>query len=471
MRKVLADLGASVFHDNNEQAARSLAAILDRFAEVYPGLPLYSQAISHGFARSRDGSSYLTRPEYLAAVKTGPFRNWENKPYWFHSIYDYSYSKLAWGMGGWTDGIMQQLGWLAAIFDFIRDRESVRAYSREKYGDEAKWEKRVRERLIAEATQLARVNPPTIGNTSYGYITGAVCLGIVAQDKQLFERGLEIVEIYLANNWMEDGMPTDGAFNYAMMTYGIIGYRWMNEFFGGLDVKRRYPILKSIERLTYRPVRTLFNIGSKHADQHARFFRNRRPWMHEPDPEKLPYEEHEVSQCLPIYGLTCLRAGAPGSRMELILDHQNTPNHVHHSKLNIQLFYEGIELLPDFGYSVGYIEPDKEPWKNLEYDYELMGSIEPKDKWGPWRYGYAMLPEAHCVGMVDYWLSGVVPMELHRYLGGMSRTNPGYWAQFVDASGRWLFDGRPNRVNVFRRQLIGVVARMASPPADSGIGT
>ncbi|MDP6504079.1 MAG: hypothetical protein QF886_10705, partial [Planctomycetota bacterium] len=85
MRKVLADLGASVFLDNNDQAARSLAAILDRFADVYPGLPLYSQAISHGFARSRDGSSYLTRPEYLAAVKTGPFRNWENKPYWFHS--------------------------------------------------------------------------------------------------------------------------------------------------------------------------------------------------------------------------------------------------------------------------------------------------------------------------------------------------------------------------------------------------
>ena len=454
MWQVIPDLTSAVFHDADPRAARALAVILDRIAKVYPGLPLYSQSIAHGFARSQDGSDYLTRDDYLAAVESGPFRSWDHKPYWFHSIYDYSYSKLAWGVGGWTDGTMQQLGWLAAAFDLLSDNEAVKTYSSEKYGDERAWERKVRKGLIDEAAQLARVTPPTLGNTSYGYISGAVCLGIAAQDRRLFARGLEIVELYLPNNWLEDGMPIDGAFNYAAMTYGIIKYRWMNKLFGGLDLKERYPILETIERITNRPVRTLFNIGSKHADQHALFFRHRRPWMGQPKPGKLPYGEHEVSQCFPVHGLTCLRGGAPGSRLELILDHQNTPNHVHFSKLNIQLFYEGVELLPDFGYSVGYINPSREPWKSLKYPFELLGSPEPRDKWGPWRHGYAMLPEAHCVGVVDYWHQGTVPMQLHGYLAGAGLDDPGYWAQFVDASGRWLFDGRPNPVDVFRRQLL-----------------
>ena len=454
MREVIPDLTAVLFHEHDEKAARALAAILDRMAEVYPGLPLYTSSIAHGFARNEDGSDYLTRDDYLAALAAGPFRNWEHKPYWFHSIYDYSYCKLQWGIGGWTDGVLQQLGWLAQAFELTGETDAARAFSQAKYGDAAEWAQRVRRDLIDEAARMALVTPPTLGNTSYGYISGAVSLGIAAQDKRLFSRGLEIIEMYLANNWLDDGMPNDGAFNYAMMTYGIIGYRWMNKRFGGLDLKERYPIVETIERLTYRPVRTLFNIGSKHADQHALFFRQRRPWMGTPDPDNLPYGEHEVSQCFPVYGLTALRAGAPGSRLELILDHQNTPNHVHFSKLNIQLFYEGVEVLPDFGYSVGYIDREKEPWKSLEYPFELMGSPEPKDKWGPWRYGYAIHPEAHCVGMVDYWLQQPVPMEMHALLGGMPPDNPGYWAQFVDASGRWLFDGRPNAVDVFRRQVL-----------------
>ena len=454
MRKVFPDLCHVVFQDGNERAARILAAILDRFADVYPGLPLYSQFIAHGFARNRDKSGYLTRDDYLAAVAEGPFRSWDHRPYWFHSIYDYNYCKLNYGVPGWTDGVLAQLGTLAVTFDLIRERAAVRAFSREKYGDAGAWEAKVRTRLLSEAARMARVTPPTLGNTSYGYIRGAVTLGIVAQDQTLFDRGLEIVETYLPNNWLDDGMANDGAFNYAMMTYGIIGYRWMNKRFGGLDLKDRYPFLETVERLGNRPVRTLFNIGSKHSDQHALFFRHRRPWMGQPEPGKLPYGEHEVSQCMPSYGLTCLRAGAPGSRMELILDHQNTPNHVHFSKLNIQLFYEGVELLPDFGYSVGYIEPDKAPWKDLKYPFELMGSPCPADKWGPWRHGYAMLPEAHCVATVDYWLQATVPMQMHAYLGGMRAADPGYWAQFVDASGRWLFDGRPNPVDVFRRQLL-----------------
>jgi len=452
--KVVPDLTAAVFWKDDPKAARALAVILDRIAAVYPGLPLYTQSLGHGLARSRDGKGYLTRPEYLSIAGDRPFRSWENKPFWFKGIYDYNYEKLNGGIAGWTDGVLEHLGAMAMAFDLIRDRAEVMAFSREKYGDESGWERHVRAGYLDEAAFFALATPPTLGNTSYSYIAGAVKLGIAARNREIFATGLGIVETYLPNNWFADGMPTDAAFNYAMMTFAIIRYRWMNKLFGGLDLTERYPILEIVDRLGPRALLTLYNIGSKHADQHARFYRSRRPWMPPPQPEAIPYEEHEASQCFPIYGLTCLRGGRPGSRLEMILDHQNTSNHAHFSKLNIQLFYEGVELLPDFGYCVGCVDPAAAPWRNVKVGYELLGTPDPRDKWAPWRHHYSQYPEAHCVAMVDHWLYAAVPTRLHRFLGGGRLAEPGSWAQFVDASARGLFAERPNPVDVFRRQVL-----------------
>lgn len=452
MGKVIPDLMAATFLNDDPRSARQLAVILDRIAEVYPGLPLVSQQIGHGLARNKAGDGYLTREEYLAHPR--PF--FYGKVAWEQGIYDYNYDKLNGGISGWWDGVMDQEGMLAQAFDLLRDNPAVRAYSEEKYGEEGAWEEKVRKGYLDEALSFCLTVTPTMGNTAYGYVNGAVKFGVVTQNRPIFEMGLSIVELYLANNWYGDGMPNDGAFNYAMMTYGILNYRWMNQFFGGLDLAERYPILTKIDALTPYPVTTLYNVGSKHADEHSRFFRSRRTWQHPPAPDKIPYAEHEASQCFPQYGLTALRAGQPGSRLEMIMDHQNTWNHVHHGKLSLQLFYEGVELLPDFGYSVGYIDPQKAPWKDLTFPYEMMGSPAPSDLWGPWRHSYAMLAEAHNAGMIDHWAYGGLPTRLHRYLGGMPLSDPRYQTQFVDASAEGLYAGRKNPVDTFRRQEAAV---------------
>lgn len=457
MNKVLPDLAARVFADDDPKAARTMAAILDRFADVYPGLPLYSQCLGHGFARTRDKKRYLTKKDYRGD-DIWSYQLGYRRPYWFNGIYDYNYDKLNWGISSWTDGINYQGGQLAAYFDLIKDKEAVKEFSKEKYRHPGRWEKKIRKKLLPEVLYLCKTAPPTWGNTMHAYLGGAPLLAIATQDRELFSDALSWLEVYFANNWFADGMASDGAFNYAMMTYGLLKYRWLNKFFGDVDLADRFPIVKRADELTARPVVTLYNIGSKHADQHARFFRSRRPWQYPPAPDTIKYEAHEASQCLPIYGLTCLRAGAPGSRMEVILDHQNTGNHVHYSKLNVQLFYEGIELLPDFGYSVGWIDPEREPWKSVQkdYRYKLLGSPCEQDKWAPWRHNYALYPEAHCVAMVDQWLYRAIPTRLHRYFGAKEYGSPNYWAQFVDAGASGLFKNRPNPVGIFRRQLVPV---------------
>ncbi|MCC6579702.1 MAG: hypothetical protein IT440_04620 [Phycisphaeraceae bacterium] len=455
MFEVFPDLALRVYETGDPKAVRILTVLLDRFADVYPSLPLVSQSIGHGLARNEAGKDYLTRDEYLATVAQGPFRDWNNKPFWFHSIYDYNYAKLNWGISSWTDGVLDHLADIGTTFDLIRDTPAVKQYSKEKYNDEMAWERKIRLDIFSNALQMTRVTPPTVGNTSYGYIRGGSVLGILTGDEYLFNRALSIVDMYLTNNWLVDGMPHDAAFNYAMMTYGIINYRWMTKVFGGVDLKDRYPILHEIEKLTFRPVATLYNVESKHADEHNRFFRGLWDWMPPPAPDKVSYPEHELSQCFPVYGYTMLRGGEAGSRMELSLDHMPTGNHSHYSRMNLQMFYEGVEVLPDFGYGVGYIEPDKEPWKSLSKDYplEMMDSPCEADKWGPWRHTYTMLPESHCLAMVDYWLYAFGPTQLMGYRGGMPLSDPGYWAQFVDASAAGLFKDRPNPVDVFRRQV------------------
>ena len=329
MAKVIPDLTSAVVLKNSAEAVKTLAVVLDRLADVYPGLPLYIGARAHGFARGPDRKGYLTAEQYRSIAPKQPFihaRAREDYPFWYVDIYDFSYAKLHGGVSAWTDGVMDQLGWIASAFDVIRDRPETLAFSRAKYGTPDAWEKRFRERCLKEIEYLALATPPTTGNTSYAYINGSVKVGIAAQNATLFRKGLEIIELYLYNNWSADGMAADAAFNYAAMTQGgILGLSWLNQFFGGVDLADRYGLKRTIDRLGIAPVTTLFNVQSKHADQHARFFRKQADaWGKPPATGEQDYGAHEASLCLPFYGLTALRGGVPGRRVELTVEQPQT---------------------------------------------------------------------------------------------------------------------------------------------------
>ncbi len=465
VNRVIPDLTAAIIYNNNREAVATLAAVLDRLAEVYPGLPLYIGAKAHGFARNRAGTGYLTAEEYRSITAEQPFihvRDRADYPFWYRDIYDFSFAKLHGGVSAWTDGVMVQIGWIAGAFDLIRDQPETLAWSTAKYGDPAAWEGRFREGCLKEMEFLALATPPTTGNTSYAYIQGAVKAGIAFRNIELFSKGLELVELYMYNNWSADGMAADAAFNYAVMTQsGILGFSWLHSFFGGVDLKERYPLMETIDNLGHQPIDTLYGIVSKHADQHALIFRGGGPG---PDPDQLPYETHEASLSLPIYGMTALRGGAEGRRLELIVNHQNAAQHAHLDRLSYQLFFEGVDCLPDFGYCIGFIEADKAPWSELRMGYELIGlPNEDTDRWGPWKWGYADKPEAHNVAMVDDWYHKTVPSQLYAYAGAGNMAEPGWWAQFVDAGAASLFAGRPNPVDIYQRQVALITLPGGSP--------
>lgn len=452
---VIPDLVNAIVKHNDQAAVKTLTVILDRISDVYPGLPLYNPYRAHGFARSRDRKEYLTLEQYRSIAPKQPFINARDRdeyPFWYVDVYDFSMTKLAAGVGGWTDGAMSQIGWKAVAFDLIRDNPEVRAYSKKKYGDPGAWEKRFRERYIKNAEYLAMTTPPTTGNTSYGYINGAVSIGIAAQNPTLFNKGLEIVELYMYNNWSPDGMAGDSAYNYAGMTQmGILGLNWLNDMYGGNSLAKSYPLKKRIDELGASPIISLLGIPSQHADQHSMFFRSSGK---APKADKLPYKKHEASMVLPFYGLTALRGGKPGHRMEVFVEHQNAFQHGHLDRLNYQIFYQGVNCLPDFGYCVGYIKPDQKPWSEVKTGYELQGLPEQKtDFWGPWKWSFGDRPEAHNILMVDNWLYNKVPCSINAYAGVDSMKDPGWWAQFLDVKADGIFIGRPNPVEIYTRQF------------------
>ena len=462
--KVIPDLTAAVIMFNDPKAVKSLAVILDRLADVYPGLPLYCRSKGHGFARSPDGKGYMTAKQYRSVASKQPFihaRDRADYPFWYRDIYDFAYDKIP-IYGSWTDGSNAMMGFIAGAYDLIKDRPETIAYSKKKYGTADGWDKHFRKSCLKEIEFLAMATPPTTGNTSYAYIAGALKTGIATQNKALFNKALEVLEMYLYSNWFPDGMAGDAAYNYAMMTQGgILGLSWLNDYYGGgKKLEDVYPLKKNIDKLGVYPIKSLLGIPSKHADEHSYIFRSRGKV---PQVNAALYKKYEASQSLPFYGLTALRGGEPGKRMELFVTHQNAFQHGHLDKLGYQIFYEGIDCLPDFGYNLGYIDPKRTPWKDLNTDYELIGlPNKDTDRWGPWKWGFSDRPEAHNVLMVDYWLYDWTPCTITAYAGADSMKSPGWWAQFVDVDAAGIFSTRPNPVDIYSRQL----AMLTLPSGD-----
>ena len=433
MNHVLPDLARAVFLTGDAKAAKTIAIILDRLATVYPGLPLYDVARAHGFARGRDGKSYLTREEYRSVKRPEPY---EFPFYWRNA---YSFAKLNWGLAGWQDGVMKQAGYLAELFALVRHHPEFRKYGIEHYGSEVAFDQHLRTHLLEEAAQMCIAVKDTRGNTLISWIFGAIKLGVVLQNEYLVSHALELLENFIPNGYYSDGLCIEAAFNYSAMMRSFISSMWLLEHFGGIDPKKRYPALALINRLGDYPVITLRGVESQHSDEHARFFTSyKQPAL------TANYNKHSKSQCFPEYGLTALRGGAPERRLEAIIDYQSAIGHGHFGKLNMQLFYEGINVMPDFGYGCVVADVTKDKWKNSKYPFELLPCPSTTDVWGAWTFHYNYQGEMHNTVLVNGTAGKEGPCSFQRYLGGSAGM-----VQFVEAEAQATFKKTPFKKPAF----------------------
>lgn len=452
-----------VYSNNNKNTVLSLIAFLDALSDIYPALPLYDGSIPHGFARGRDGESYLTQEEYLSVKRPRlvgiPFWYMKNK----RGFSGHKYDKLYADGSGWQDGVMRDIGLLAQAFEIIKERPETKAWSLKKYGSKSAFEEKVLNQLFKEADLLCKSIPDTKWNTAFYWLQGAFNLGIILKDNYYMKQVVNILKDNVSNNYYSDGLSTEGAFVYATMTRPFIDELWLYEYLTGTSLVTKIPMVDLINKTGDFPITTLYNIESMHGDAHGRFMASRQM----SPPPKIDYSLKEVSQCFPDYGIGVLRSGTPGNRLEAIMDFQTSVEHTHAARLNLQLFYEGINILPDIGYAVGAVDVQKMPWNKRKYNFDL---VNIKNSY-QWRNSYSSMPQAHCTVLIDGMHHTRGPGMFCRFLGGQKLNSPGYGMQFLEADARAVFSSSlfanysngtkvtwipcpKTEVEMFRRQLM-----------------
>jgi len=234
---------------------------------------------------------------------------------------------------------------------------------------------------------------PQPGGNFPGYtLPMSLSIAIGSDDEELFQDLVEFVRHYLHNHFYDDGMSVEGAFNYAVMLSGFYlpAFRdRLGEHTWDQLVERR-PLLNRFEEIGCYPIRTLHGIESQHSDEHLGFFRSIN-LVATPSPNPGDAEETR-SVCFPSYGIGSFRAGKPGAQLEAIMDYRTGVLHTHAARLNMQLFFEGVSLMPELGYAApaGLADPEDVP--------EEIRSRLPLKEMRPW---FTNALEMHCAPTID----------------------------------------------------------------------
>jgi hypothetical protein len=439
--EVIPALEGRVLLNNDKKAAHTLAVIFARLADVYPGWPYYNPRKPVGIATCADLIPGSGIEDYLLPEVWTKVLEKRRKNFVMFSDWDTKgYSKLpyAWGYG--TDGNLKPAGNLAEAWDLICRMPETEKVSQGKYGSSKKLDELIRNKVIDAESLLFSYKKPTLINMMAPYINNGLKVAIVAQDKNFFNKINAIYDGFIFNHHFEDGVSTEGSFNYSAMMGFYLGSPWIYKNYLGIDFRNKYSAAKRIWELGDYPIKTLYNVESMHGDEHAAFFASR----HHAPPAKPDYSKHEKSRNFPFYGVTCLRSGKPGARLEAILDYQNQIMHAHNGRMNLQLFFEGINLLPDVGYCKGNANMAQSPWKSMKTG--LKPAMKPEN--------LAHTLEGHCTGAIDGSQWDKWTFVPRGYVGTADS-----FVQYLDVDGKFTYSSHPHKVSAFERKLVTVTFR------------
>jgi hypothetical protein len=434
--QVLPDLSARLLRDTDGQdvaAARTLAAIFTRLAEVYPGLPLYNEKKVDGFKRGVEDPKQWYEDQLDA---------WRQPLEPYAGAIDRNaafYAKLPDAAGYAESGRLRHVGVLAEAYDLLRHHPEMARISQARFGSPDALDEFIMQNLFRHMNAWSRQFVSFTGNMITVWFPTALKIAALTGDEDYLRKVAFIYESYLRNHFWDDGLSMEGAFNYSAMLGYLFREAWVSEEMLGIDFTQRFPLLKRIRELGDYPVVTLAGVESMHGDEHAAFFASTRL-----DAPKVKLDYSVPSQNFPSYGLACLRAGVPGARMELLMDYQNVVMHAHPARLNLQLFYQGLNLLPDVGYGVHNGKLSDPRWKQLHYPLDLVESP-----------GLASEVEGHNTGTALGSQFGQNSLCFERYLG---RTDsPLQMAQvegkWIYETGKWPAGAEIPKVSVFNRQV------------------
>lgn len=430
--------------------AHKLAALLDRVADAYYGLPLSAM---NELATGKDGKS-LTREEWEAWPRPVRAGMKEDRPRWNRRVppssagWIFQYNELAW----------------VEPFARVRHHPAFKYYSQKRYGDPEALDRKIMQKLMRELALIFESFPLT-SDYQDGSYADLMMVGILLRDEYLFDFSAGHQECVLYNHHYHDGMNGEGAYNYMIMLDGY--YSYMADPKGWLDLAPSFlqdnPFF-SVASKELEKLHTVRGLPLEFGDEHIQAYDG----GFQTDPQKVAEGERRPSMNWPGFGIGLLRVGGPGHRQELFMTYDRLSLHGASDKLGIECWVDGVPVMRDGGYAApwdsAYLDetkPETQSVLALPYPHRLFESVPQPDKefrcweWahGPWTHNTVTVDEK---GTGPGWEDNEGLGEMLAFKGGEAPGELGSRFQVLDCRDvrSWERVGVPNAL--FRRTLLAV---------------
>ena len=442
----------------NPLHVHKLAVLLDRVADAYYGMPpSYRNLVMKG----RDGGP-LTRSEWEAMprpVRSDP--GLEKRFYWNR--------RLPLVNCGWLYLFKEYL-WVEP-FARVRHHPSFKTYSEKTYGDPDALDRKVMKKLMREIAFMFE-SIVLKGDYQDGHYTELVILGILLENRYLFDFAAAHQECVLYNHHYHDGMTAEGAPNYMNMLEPY--YRHTADPGGWLefapDFLTENPFF-SHARSQWQQLRTVRGQYLEFGDQIIFTY---NPPDEFSRPEVVRGNEKRPSMNWPGFGVGVLRVGGPGHRQEVSMTYDRQSLHGAADKLGIECWVDGVPVMREGGYAaksrhvvIDKSRPEFKALLAMPYPRPIIPLSPPGDGEGwlqPWAHGLL----AHNTASVNDretapgWEAEGIG-ELVTFKGGEAPGEPGAAFQVLDCRDLYSFERfakekgmAPLDIPEYRRALLAV---------------
>lgn len=319
------DLARLYWATKDEKYAHKAAAILDRFAQVYPSWPVHGNEGNYA-----NWKTFYTAPPY--PVESGKWGRW---------IHDELCTELA---------LAYDLIYNSGVFVELSQRNGIDV------------RKRIENDLFRAQVELVRSYPRYVGPSGMnGTAAGLIAIGRAIEEPNYVHDGVSRFKDSFSEWFFPDGMLHTGSPGYhlqmlaalpdpAQMARGYSdprGYTHPGDElrFEDLSLEGSSPMFDKARNT----VRRLLMPDGRYAPIHDSWGRNRFTQ----DTPPLA----SVSTLLPAYGHAVLARGAEANQIQAHLHFGYHAGHAHADELNLMLFAHGKELLSDIGYTHTKLRP------------------------------------------------------------------------------------------------------------------
>ena len=429
--------------------AHKIAAILDKVADTYYGLPLCHV---NKLATGKDGQP-LTRAEWEAVPR----------PAVFERSYLGSWNRrLVTGSPGWLNMAKEHI-WVEP-FARVRHHPAFKYYSLKRYGDPDALDRKITTKLLRELKLMFEsvFSQRLKSNYQEAKYPELLMLGILLEDESLFDFAAPCQELTLYNHHYHDGMNGEGAPNYMAMLNGY--YRYMQDPKGWLEFEPNFvaknPFLGPAGA-ELKKLRTVRGLSIEFADQHM--------WpFHALSTNKAEVRANEKlpSMNWPGFGVGILRVGGPGHRQEIRLSYDKVSLHGCSDKLGIECWVDGVPVMRPGGYAyhihaavLDESRPEIKAFRQLDYPKEIVQANTNPRNWCR-EYGSSHLTQNAVsvdeLGTSRGWRDDEGFGELIAFKGGERAGTIGTNFQVLDVRDHDSFDRIGVEVADFRRTLLAV---------------